>query len=135
MITGERTRVLVVDDERAVRGVIAAYLTDVGHEVHEAVDGEDGFQKVRVHRPHVVITDTQMPRVTGPQLIERIMALSQAVSYSPGIILTSGDPDPAVVDRAMRDGVHGFLEKPFKFKELDYLIGQALQGIQTPPYG
>jgi two-component system, chemotaxis family, sensor histidine kinase and response regulator WspE len=67
-----RRRVLVVDDSRTVREGQRKFLEQHGYEVEMAVDGMDGWNAVRIGRYDLVITDVDMPRLDGLDLVRRI---------------------------------------------------------------
>jgi two-component system chemotaxis response regulator CheY len=88
-------------------------LTAAGFEVVEAVDGEDGVNKIRSDSTlAAVICDINMPKKTGLELIEEIKA-GGANSHVPIVMLTT-EGQPAMVQRAKAAGAKGWIVKPFK---------------------
>jgi two-component system chemotaxis sensor kinase CheA/two-component system sensor histidine kinase and response regulator WspE len=69
-----RLRLLLVDDSAIAREAEAALLRSLGHEVDEAVDGEDGWQRLQQGGYHLLITDVQMPVLDGIDLTRRVKA-------------------------------------------------------------
>src|SRR5262249_6155181 len=69
-----KERVLVVDDSITVREVERQLLTHKGYDVAVAVDGMDGWNQVRSGRYDLVVTDVDMPRMTGLQLLQAMRA-------------------------------------------------------------
>lgn len=65
----ERIRLLVVDDDEAIREITSAMLTDQGHEVLTAEDGLQALELLPHFRPDLVVTDLKMPRMSGYELI------------------------------------------------------------------
>jgi CheY-like chemotaxis protein len=114
--------VLVVDDEDAVRFLMARVLTDQGYRVILAEDGLVAWQLLlrAVGRIDAVVTDVVMPRMNGIELAARIAGLSQA----PPLIMTSAYP----YDRAVLD--HPFLPKPFLAEQLTTLIARVLGAVE-----
>lgn len=113
---GYRMRVLVVDDERAMRGVLSAILKEAGHEVLEAADGQQGFEMAVEYRPQIMIVDWMMPGMNG---IELIRALRET-HVGRGIyvlLLTAIEDDGALVD-AFEAGADDFMSKPLRPKVL-----------------
>jgi DNA-binding NarL/FixJ family response regulator len=102
-------RVLLVDDEELVRSGLALILrSDPGIEVvAEAGDGTGVLDLIARHRPDVVLTDIQMPRVNGLEVTEKVTALPGAPAV---VILTTFDLDEHV-HSALRHGAAGFLVK------------------------
>lgn len=81
-------RILVVDDESHIRHVLSLKLRKAGHDVTTAVDGEEGLHLVRELQPDLVITDIQMPYMTGLEL-SRAMTSDKTTSDIPVVILTA----------------------------------------------
>lgn len=67
-----RLRLLVVDDDEAIREIISAMLTEHGYEIVTAEDGQQALELLPQFRPHLVVTDLRMPRMSGDELV-RIM--------------------------------------------------------------
>jgi CheY-like chemotaxis protein len=106
-------RVLIVDDEFNMRKVIRTLLLSVGvTNIHEAPDGPTGLQAIRVHEPHVVILDWQMPGMTGPEFVKRVRSPATFPYPDVPIIMLTGHGEASRVIEAMRVGVHEFLLKP-----------------------
>jgi two-component system chemotaxis response regulator CheY len=106
-------RVLIVDDSATIRQQVRMALTQAGFEVVEAVDGEDGVNKIRSDSTlAAVICDINMPKKTGLELIEEIKA-GGANSHVPIVMLTT-EGQPAMVQRAKAAGAKGWIVKPFK---------------------
>ena len=105
---GQR-KVLVVDDEAAIREVLKQMLNDEGFESIDAVDGVEGLERVRSEEPDVVILDVMMPNLNGFDCAAAIKA-DPGLRHIPIIMLT-------VVDDAQRAyglGVEVYLSKPFE---------------------
>jgi two-component system chemotaxis sensor kinase CheA/two-component system sensor histidine kinase and response regulator WspE len=83
-----RLRLLLVDDSAIAREAEAALLRSLGHEVDEAVDGEDGWQKLQSGAYHLLVTDVQMPVLDGIDLTRRVKATPR-FSKLPIVILSS----------------------------------------------
>ncbi len=84
----KRLRILLVDDSAIAREAEAALLRSLGHEVEEAVDGEEGWQKLQVGSFHLLLTDVQMPVLDGIDLTRRVKATPR-FSKLPIVILSS----------------------------------------------
>jgi two-component system chemotaxis sensor kinase CheA/two-component system sensor histidine kinase and response regulator WspE len=83
-----RLRILLVDDSAIAREAEAALLRSLGHEVDEAVDGEDGWQKLIAGGHHLLVTDVQMPVLDGIDLTRRVKATPRFVKL-PVVIMSS----------------------------------------------
>lgn len=109
-------RVLVVDDDPVLRRILRAGLTQAGHEVVEADDGQAAWELLRHDPIRLVITGWIMPRMDGPELIGRIRAADTA-AYTYTILLTARDAQDDVV-RGLAGGADDYLSKPFDPAEL-----------------
>ena len=109
-------RVLIVDDEPLVCGLLRDFLATVSDEVATATSGTDALKIVRVFQPDVILTDMMMPGMSGADLLD---ALRQAGVTVP-VILMSGKPI------TMPEGFFGLLRKPFDLLELAEVVTAAL---------
>ncbi len=107
------TRVLVVDDEPAMVGMVTMLLGSEGFEVVTAYDGEKALRLVRDESPDLVLLDLQLPRMTGDEVCRRI----RATSAVPVIMLT-GRKEEREKARLLDLGADDYLTKPFGKTEL-----------------
>jgi len=114
--------VLVVDDEDAVRWLMARVLKDQGYRVILAEDGLVAWQLLQKAKGRIdaVVADVAMPRMDGIELAARVAALSPA----PPLVMTSAYP----YNRAVLD--HPFLPKPFRTEDLVTLVGRVLGAVE-----
>src|SRR4051812_34139891 len=115
-------RVLVVDDDRAMRETLADGLRAHGYEVTETGAGE-ARRLVRDASHDVLLTDLRMPEVDG---ITLLTLSKQIVPERPVIVMTAFGAVDTAVD-SLRKGAFHYLLKPFKVAELDLVIGRALE--------
>ncbi len=102
-------RVLLVEDDDAVRGLLVRVLRQNGHEVVEARNGKEALARLRSDVAFdVVVTDASMPQMSGPGLIDALEDLAPELP----VILISGNPNPMIDGRDWRKNVT-FLPKPF----------------------
>ena len=113
-------RILVVDDDEAVRRFMVESLQSLGYRVDEAADGEAGLRVLVGSRPDLIIVDYAMPGMTGVDLVLR----AQAVAPGVPIILATGYADMEAVDRVMP--TESVLRKPFRLAELGVAVRKAL---------
>jgi DNA-binding response OmpR family regulator len=103
-------KILVVDDDPAIRQLLTDVLELDSHEVHLAVDGNDGLRLLELIRPDFVVLDVMMPGIDGYDVLRAIRA--QEGDPLPVLMLTAA-ADPGSATRGWVDGVDYFLAKPF----------------------
>lgn len=110
-------RILVVDDDEAIRQTIRRILVAADHEVTEAVDGSDGLKKFRKDPPDLVIVDIFMPNKEGIETIVELRALSPGI---PIVAMSGGGrvKELGFLKAAEKFGANATLQKPFRNSEL-----------------
>jgi CheY-like chemotaxis protein len=122
--------ILVIDDDRLLRGTVELILKSEGHRVASARDGHEGFQRFRSGRFDLVACDIFMPNMEGLETIRKIRDVSTALP----IIAFTGGPaqgnDPGADSRVLRIadelGATQMLAKPFRRQELLELVRRCL---------
>jgi DNA-binding response OmpR family regulator len=120
-------KILVIDDDPAIRRMVNRVLTAAGHQVIEATDGRDGFRKFQAEAPRIVITDIVMPEQEGMETIRSIRRAGSEV----GIIAISGGGSgraSVYLDWAEALGADAILAKPFRPAELQDTVDRLLAG-------
>ncbi len=119
-------RVLIVEDEEAVRELEKFILETQGYEVMEARDGLEGLAKAEFRKPDLILLDLMMPDVSGGRMYDEMMQ-HPATAGIP-IIVVTGKPDAHEIfdDQIGPDNV---IMKPF---EADALLGRIRQHIGEP---
>lgn len=120
-----RPRILVVDDDEQVRGLMQALLTTLGYLPEVAEDGEEALEKVAASPPDLILMDATMPRVGGLEAVRRLKA-SEATRIIP-IIMVTGLHDMDTKVQALEAGVDDFLGKPWEQIELKARIASLLK--------
>lgn len=107
-------RILVVDDDRAVRESLRRSLTFNGYSVDLAVDGVDALEKATTQRPDALVLDVMMPRMDGLEVCRRLRSTGDDL---PILVLTARD---SVSERVagLDAGADDYLPKPFALEEL-----------------
>ncbi len=116
--------VLVADDEEDVRAMLRAMLESFGYRVLEARDGKEAVDLYRERAGGIdlVLLDMMMPRMTG----EEAFAEMRRISPSARAILASGYNDRGRIADVVASGFSGFLQKPFRRRELGQKVSEAL---------
>ncbi|HEY0947046.1 MAG TPA: response regulator transcription factor [Opitutaceae bacterium] len=123
-------RLLVIDDDAALRQRCAALLRLEGFEVIEAGDGRDGLAAARRHKPDLVICDIQMPGPDGHEVL-RTLRDDPVVGDVPFVFLTGLGAMPDL-RRGMNLGADDYLVKPVEPAELVAAVRARLQRLQAP---
>jgi CheY-like chemotaxis protein len=108
----QSTRVLVVDDEADIRGLVAAILEEAGYQVEQAPGGRAAIDRIRSAPPHLVLLDLHMPEVDGKEVVRRLADLPAP----PPILILTGMSSVDLVP--LHPFVAGFLTKPFRVEVL-----------------
>jgi DNA-binding NtrC family response regulator len=124
-MTSSRPRILVVDDEEAMREVLQMRLEQWGFDVRAAADGAEGRRLSDSFRPDIVISDVIMPGLSGLELLE---VLKAGAPGRPVILITAqGSIDLAV--EAMKSGASDFITKPLDYAKLKATIEAVLSDL------
>ena len=118
-------RVLVIDDDEEIRVLVAAMLERAGHKPELASDGKEGLRKFGERKPHLVLTDINMPGLDGHDVISALKVLHADVP----IIAISGGSEVAMDElllQASRLGAAEVITKPFEFEQLAGAVSRAL---------
>ncbi len=134
--SGERRKVLVIEDERDIRELVRLCLEAEGFQVLEAGDGEFGLSLVRRERPALVVLDLMLPGLGGLEVCRRIRA-DAATARLPVVVLTarSAEADKVV---GLEMGADDYVTKPFSPRELaarvKALLRRAYEGPPATPH-
>ncbi|WP_221031343.1 hybrid sensor histidine kinase/response regulator [Actomonas aquatica] len=125
MNSGERHRILVVEDHSPTRGLLERILREVGYAVDSAADGADGLKRAREVHPDLVITDLVMPRLDGHTFVRQLREMPDFKAV-PVIVLT-GRNDNSAMRTAMRRGADDYIYKPFETDDLLQSVAVRLE--------
>jgi chemosensory pili system protein ChpA (sensor histidine kinase/response regulator) len=115
----ERKRVLVIDDDLPLRGMLAAALRQAGFQVLLAGDGAEGHRAVTIHKPDVIILDLAMPRMNGWDFLQKLKETGY-LGVLPIIVVSAHLlVEPQAI---LQMGVKAILPKPFNLPELIDII-------------
>lgn len=121
-------RILVVDDEPAIRRFLHASLTTHGHTLFEAENGEAALTEAVIHHPDLIILDLGLPDLDGIEVTRRLREWTQI----PIVILSVRGSEAEKV-AALDAGADDYLTKPFGVGELLARIRAAMRHVASPP--
>jgi two-component system, chemotaxis family, chemotaxis protein CheY len=106
-------KIIVIDDSQTARRQVCNVLSDAGYEVVEAVDGQDGFDKILQHHDaKAIVCDMNMPRMSGLEVLRAARA-EVGRAELPFLMLTT-ETQTELVQQARLGGAKGWIIKPFK---------------------
>jgi response regulator RpfG family c-di-GMP phosphodiesterase len=118
----ETPRILVVDDEKVIREILADFLNMEGYVVHTVEDGVEALKELHRRSYNLVISDLKMPNMGGLELIQKITEESLPVLT---VIMTGfGTVETAI--EAMKRGAYDYILKPFKVEEVMHIVQRGL---------
>jgi len=109
-----KPRILVVDDQEALRSLLSHLLDREGFDPVQAGDGERAVELFKSHSPLVVVSDIMMPKMDGLTLLNEIKKIDRNAT----VILMTGQGNEEMLLKALRGGATNFFKKPFNVREL-----------------
>jgi len=119
-------KILVIDDDALMRRLVGRILHDGGHDVIEAMDGQEGMVSFRTNRPNIVVTDLVMPQQDGIETILKLRRENPSIlilAISGGLLGST-----VYLDAAQELGADATLMKPFLADDLLGEIDKLLHG-------
>ena len=117
------TTILVIDDERIVRMLVAEILEDAGHAVVAAASAEEAITLLQTEEFDLVVSDVVMPGLSGIELLESIRELRASLP----VVLVTGAGTYETLSQALTRGAAGLVTKPFSHEELTDAVAHALE--------
>jgi FixJ family two-component response regulator len=117
-----QTLISVVDDDESMREAIRGLMKSLGYTAVAFASAEEFLSSCQIPRTSCLITDVQMPGITGLELHHRLLAAGKII---PTILITAY-PDDSARERALGDGVVSYLSKPFDENDLLTCIRSSL---------
>jgi CheY-like chemotaxis protein len=111
--------ILIADDEEFIVDLLATLLEDEQFRVLRAYDGEEALQAAQRERPHLIITDVMMPKLTGTELARRVRDGDTSLAATPIILMSAVRQPPAIPGTQ-------YLAKPFDIDQVLDLVEQLL---------
>lgn len=116
--------ILIVDDSPSMRRMVAVTLRAAGHDVTEAEDGRQALSAAGLNPVDIVISDMNMPGMTGIELVEALRHLNMH-RHTPILMLTT-ETSEDMKNRARNAGASGWLVKPFDPAQLVAVVDKVL---------
>lgn len=118
----DNSRIMVVDDSEELRELIGSYLGVKGYDITTAKDGVDALEKWEAGSFPRIVTDLDMPKMGGPELLA---AMSRSARAFKAVVMSAYLDEGIKTD--LRDkGAFAFLQKPFSLGQLESVIQQGL---------
>ena len=122
-------KVIVIDDEAAIRQIVAANLQKAGYDVLQAQNGKEAFERLSKGDVQVAICDIRMPDIDGIELVRRVLAAGMDTNF---IMMTAfGSMDTAI--EAIQAGASDYMVKPVRKEEVLYRLAkiQDMRGLRA----
>jgi two-component system, OmpR family, alkaline phosphatase synthesis response regulator PhoP len=123
--------ILLCDDELHILRAAEFKFKRAGYEVVCAIDGQEGWEQIELRRPDIVVTDCQMPRLSGLGLAERIRNMP-ATADLPVIMLSAKGFEISPEELRAKYGIRCLMAKPFSPRELFARVEAVLAGEEVP---
>jgi len=122
-MNSQRTRVLVVDDERSVTDLLSSALEEEGYSCVTAATGEDALKRLAAGNLDVVLLDLRLPGISGMDVLREIKSTYPRTA----VIVVTGVGDAETAVEAMKTGAVDYITKPFEVERVSHSVEAALQ--------
>ncbi len=122
-------KILIVDDEPHVSLLLKQFLERAGYSVNTAANGEEGLARLVEHTPDVLITDVQMPKMSGIELCETIAKRHPELGLF--IILMTSRTDREIRLWVEQQGQIVMMEKPLSMRRLAIQLSQHFESLDS----
>lgn len=121
-------KILVVDDDPAIRNLIVRFLSQKNYEIEAAADGKNAWATYQIFRPDLVILDVNLPDILGYTLCEQMQELQDVY-----ILMLTSRTDASDKIRGFSQGADDYLTKPFDILELEHRVNAILRRQRINP--
>lgn len=115
-------KIIIIDDDESTRETLTTYLSELNFETYSADCGRKGIEMVKKINPDLVISDVNMPDISGMDVLEQVKEFDNLIQV---IIITAFD-DMNTTIQAMQKGAYDYLEKPVDINRLKISINRSL---------
>lgn len=118
-------KILIAEDEPDIRELIAFTLRFAGHEVITGINGQEGYELAKEHKPDLIMLDVRMPKMTGYEACQSIKAEPE-IAHIP-VIFLSAKGQESEIEQGLAVGAEQYLLKPFAPDQLTQQVTEVLQ--------
>ncbi|MFC1852154.1 response regulator transcription factor [candidate division CSSED10-310 bacterium] len=120
----EKTKILIADDNQAIRKLLSIFLETEGFQVVEATNGQEALDEFKKEQPHIILLDIMMPKMFGWDVLQKIKQQNPATKV---IVMTAVYKKSSYRLTTMHDyGADEFITKPFELPQLLDIINVIL---------
>jgi DNA-binding response OmpR family regulator len=119
--------ILIVEDEEMTARLILYRLKAMGHRVHHASDGIEGFNYIRENKPDLVVLDVMLPGISGFEILQRLQDDENFDTSLIKVLMLSNKKRAEDVSRGFDLGVMEYVPKPFKMEEFLLRLNRVLK--------
>jgi len=118
-------KILIADDSRVMRQIVVRTLRQAGfgdHDLIESTNGREAFEMTKAENPDLVLSDWNMPEMTGIEVLRQLRAAGNAVKFG----FVTSESTPEMKDQADAAGALFFIVKPFSAERFDEVFASIL---------
>jgi DNA-binding NtrC family response regulator len=123
IVMKKRKRILVVDDEIAIRECLSNFLKRAGYDVSSVSNGDCAFEIIKEDNFSVVISDIKMPGMDGFNLLKKIKELNKNIE----VILITGYENDGNAIKSRELGAYAYIKKPIKIQHLEKVLQELFE--------
>ena len=122
-VNGGSEKILIIDDEKEILGMMSSILRESGYTVYIAYSGKDGIDLYKEVRPDLVILDLKMPKMDGREVFRELIRINPNVKT----LLSTGFVDAKEKDELINMGAKGFIKKPYTASDIKKKIKEIFR--------
>ena len=115
-------RILIVDDDEAIRELLKEFFQGLGYEMSTAVNGSEALTVISQHDSDCIISDYVMPDMNGLELLERLREQGKEVPF----LMITGYPTIEIAVEVMKRGAYDYITKPLQLEDVRIKVERAL---------
>lgn len=126
-------KLLIIEDDGELQQVLSLVFNREGYELHYAFNGKEGYEKMLVLQPDLVLLDLMMPVLNGIEVI-KLAATNTTLRDIPIIVMTGHSDKSTLLENTIKaEGVRAYLKKPFEMQEARSLVRRMLSQYKRNP--